>query len=349
MRNEHSNATVKKTTTSTKRAVSYLKETWRRVVKTPRKPVYNFGTSKPPPTRRAPVSCINRTQLDDVVDDDELTTITSNDSHGVLSTCTSELSPIIEDSDWRHFMDTAIVSSPSTFLGSWSSSPTSPGRESKNEVCSSKTSTFSIIDSTYFAGNADDFDVADFYNSPTRPSSATGFRAPFSSSQISIDTPTPAVRARPASDPAMSSTTVADLEKLLNNVHMDDTPPPVPTFQPFPTLQSLMALAPPPESSAVDDAETEDKWSFVSVCGGSTTNDLLNYQAPDLPASKRRKISVMEIPDSASSTAEKESFRPRDHPRFSNSFVGHHGVMANKIRGTSMFWRPPPPHSHVED
>lgn len=112
-----------KMTNPTRRAVHYLRDTWRRIKKSPQKAATHLHIPSSPP-RHPYGACIDRTQLADVVSDDDFTVVGSNPSAATSSTTASSyvtVSPMIRDADWRYFSDTQLKSSPSTFLGtSWS-------------------------------------------------------------------------------------------------------------------------------------------------------------------------------------------------------------------------------------
>ncbi|KAI0136332.1 hypothetical protein BJ170DRAFT_601389 [Xylariales sp. AK1849] len=229
--------------TPTKRAVSYLKETWRRVVKTPRRVVGPFRTCSPPPPSHRGEVCADRTQLDDVIEGDDLTIVLSNDSHGA-STYSSEFSCMIEDSDWRHYQPTGIVISPSTFLGPYSSPPTSPERDPRFGAGSMSTDTpFSMVGSDHAVDNTSEPEIMSNIHASTLESSAvTPIGAPSewleprfrklavsrSSSdggQFLVSTPTPAIqtlRDRSGRDATIGSPTAAGLDKLMKDIRMAD-------------------------------------------------------------------------------------------------------------------------------
>ncbi|KAK9788902.1 hypothetical protein SCARD494_09418 [Seiridium cardinale] len=319
---------TKKTVTPTRRAVEYLKGTWRRVIKTPKTTARHLQISSPVPIRRPAGVCLDRTQLNDVVDDDDLTIIPSNISHGA-STSSSQPSPAIQDSDWRHFIDTPIQTSPSTFLGSWSKSLHASGRLVRSRSSSVLTSSFSIVDSVHSARskcNASEVEGGPHpYATPPKSAINRSKKASFlrrremaqdsnDGSSVSVATPTPAVRPshrslhRRVSDSIIGTTTIADLDKPTGDIHMEDESG---------------------SRSQLVSADVSDKWSFVSVRGESTTNDLLQYDTHDLPASKRRKVSTTSIQENQYRTSIKKEAEPRpdrpdtprNHPRYSGVYT----------------------------
>ncbi|KAH8197536.1 hypothetical protein TruAng_008319 [Truncatella angustata] len=341
-------AAVKKMATPTRRAVDYLKGTWRRLSKTPKITTRPLQISSPLPFRGRSGVCMDRTQLNDVASDDDLTIVPSNFSD-YTSTTSSEHSPAIQDSDWRHFIDTPMQSSPSTFLGGWSEAwcPSSQrGRTRSNSVL---TTPFTIIESVHSVDEKyiNDKMEVDSIAYATPPASGTIDHSKKDSflryrelpeestvgSRMSVITPTPAIRPtarsphRRFSESVIDNTTVADLDKLMENAHVE-----------------VDASDRRPRANSAD---TSDKWSFISVRGESTTNDLFQYGTADLPVSKRRKVSRQEAPNRVSipivrgESEVQRSKTVRTHPRYSGaqSFDPRRRVL-DTPHGPAVFIRP---------
>ncbi|KAI1845282.1 hypothetical protein JX265_005438 [Neoarthrinium moseri] len=303
----------KKTAGPARRAVEYLKGTWRRVTRSPRRTAVQLNISSPFPPRRRSGACMDRTQLNDVVDDDDLTIVPSNVSYGA-SSINSASSPKIQDCDWRHFTETGIKSSPSTFLGPWSSQLDGAGRGAKNK--SSDCLTIDSTQTTWIKGNTSELEIISDYFA-TRPNTPKvhphkdsavwlKHRSLELPSTAPITTPTPAERstahmARRVSDSVLS--TAADLDKLLEGARKDDEP-----------IRRYITRA-----------DTSDRWSFVSIRGESTTNDLIQDDMADLPASKRRKISTVQSPPQTpavkAETQPERAKTTRNHPRYSGTYT----------------------------
>ncbi|KAH8675329.1 hypothetical protein BX600DRAFT_170065 [Xylariales sp. PMI_506] len=338
------------------KAVGYIKDTWRRVVKTKRGRITNrFSTFSSPPQRRNE-PCVDRTQLDDVVDDeddDELTVVASNDSYIAPSSVASGSSPQILDSQWRYFAETGLTSSPSTFLGHRSGSPETLVRDDmSSEFASVLTTPISITGSDGIVGNTSELEVnPNFYADNTytmqqqqqqqhrgcswvfaNPKAAASCDSIQSSeSNRTIATPTPG----PHHGFRRSSSDTFGIEGRHNAG--SDSPESIDAGAPLLSdTTSRSSVASSIHNNNVDDNDDdnnngEETWSFVSVCGASTKDDLSEYVAADLPGSKHRKVTVIGLPrrDRVAPTTAADanllpllqSSSPRDHPRYSASYT----------------------------
>ncbi|ORY62294.1 uncharacterized protein BCR38DRAFT_517669 [Pseudomassariella vexata] len=285
----------KKVETPTKRAVGMFKDTWRKIVKTPKQAVTRLTMSSPPPVLRRPaIPCLDRTKLNDVTDEIDLSIIPS---HGNSSFTNS--SPTIQDSDWRRFEYTGLASSPSTFLGHHSvSSASGKIRAVAASMGTMDEIPFELLDRRDILGSASDLIIgndseleiiSDYYGSPKQPSPINSERADKMPEGMS------AIRVRSASEPPQRTTATEDeLCQMLSDVKMRDV---------------NLVTEPNPE------AEHDDRWSFVSVCN-STEYDLKHNPDVEMPANKRRKIAgeATEMDEQA------ETPSPRDHPRYSGIY-----------------------------
>jgi hypothetical protein len=305
----------------TRRAVHYLRGTWRRVIGAPKVAHRRLLISSPIQVTRRSGVCIDRTQLNDVVDDDELTIVPSHISRRA-SMLSSGSSPVIRDSDWRHFNDTPMESSPSYFLGAWSKCIDPSSQHVRLRSSSDLTTRFSIIGSIDSEDNSptgcESHDALSSCSTPPptsageQPKKTTFLRyrerpqcSSESSSDVSVVTPTPAFRQssrslrRRISKSIMGPTAVGDLEKQTREFSAEEG-------------ANLRPQADSPDIS--------DRWSFVSVRGEPSTNDILQCDTSKLPTGKRYKFSRPEGP-SRDERRELQHSTVRSHPRYSGTFA----------------------------
>lgn len=328
---------LKPMVTPTRRAVDYLKHTWRRVTKSPKAGIYHLQMPSLLALHRPGGACMDRTQLNDVVDDDDLTIIHSNLSHD-SSTISSNQLPTIHDSDWRHFADTPMRSSPSTFLGPWLRNPNRPSQKVRTRSSSGLTAPFSI-ESVHSAENKCDIDELEvFYSHCATPPTTSApnttkkesslhhreiseednsNRASIANPTLAIGLPTRTLYRR-ASDSVIGEATISDLDKSTR-------------------AESESSLRPGPVS-----AVASDRWSFISVRGEGTTNDLLQYAASGLVANKRHEVFGKENPARVTTKRDERqeniSDTPRTHPRYSGAYsLELNRRMVNTAHGPAVF------------